>query len=81
MRIVSFILEKTLHVFSKIGHTIKLAIKLHKKKRMMEKGSVSFNGLPILLSPKGYLYTVSDVKKSLFCADCYKTSSRLIPLE
>jgi len=48
---------------------------------MIEKGTIFTGGMPIFKSPKGYLYTVSDDNKSLFCADCYKPDLKLIRLE
>jgi hypothetical protein len=65
----------------KIKKTVKTAMLKHKKKRMMEKNAVPLGGMPIFTSPNGYLYTVSDDKKSIFCADCYASNSKLIPLE
>jgi len=75
--IVVRVIEIMFNNLPKIKKTIKLAIQQHKKKAMMEKGTVFFGGLPIFTSPNGYLYTISDEQKSIYCADCYKPEHNL----
>jgi len=79
--IVTLSIGKIFNILPKIAKTIKLQIQLCKKKHMMEKGTEFSGGLPIFKSPKGYLYTVSDDQKSLYCAGCYNQNSKLIRLE
>jgi len=78
--IVTLSIERIFNNFPKIKNTIKLAIQVQRKKHMIEKGTEWSGGFPIFKSPKGYLYTVSDVQKSLYCADCYKPDLKLIRL-
>jgi hypothetical protein len=73
--------ERIFNNFPKIKNTIALAIKQHKKKAMMEKNSEILFGMPIFKSPNGYIYTVSDVKKSLYCGKCSNSPSNLVPLK
>ena len=75
------VIEIMFNNLPKIKKTIKLAIQQHKKKAMMEKNTVFLGGVPIFPSPNGYLYTVSDAKKSFFCADCYKPDHKLVQLK
>jgi len=64
--IITLLIGKFFSILTKIAKTIKLQMQLCRKKHMIEKNTEFSGGIPIFKSPKGYLYTVSDVQNPCF---------------